>query len=83
MKTALLQTFLKQTRFATASELEGTLTNYLSTYNNHIPQRALNYLSPIETLQNWRKKSLTLFVKRIYRQAELDTYAQYEETCRM
>ena len=64
---------IKQTRFETAGELEATLKNYLSTYNNHIPQRALNHLSPIESLQIWRKKSPELFVKRVYKQTELDT----------
>jgi transposase InsO family protein len=63
---------VKQTRFTCAAELEATLMNYQNTYNHHIPQRALNHLSPIEALQEWRKKSPELFVKRVYKQAELD-----------
>ena len=63
---------VKQTRFTSTAELESTLTNYLNTYNHHIPQRALDHLSPIESLQLWRKKSPELFVKRVYKQAELD-----------
>ena len=63
-----------QTRFDSAAELESTLMNYQNTYNHHIPQRALNHLSPIEALQNWRDKSPELFVKRVYKRAELDTY---------
>lgn len=63
---------VKQTRFASAQELELTLTSYLNTYNHHIPQRALNHLSPIDTLQAWSKKSPELFVKRVYKRAELD-----------
>ena len=47
--------------------------NYQNTYNHHIPQRALNHLSPIEALQHWRDKSPELFVKRVYKRAELDT----------
>ena len=43
-----------QTRFASAAQLESTLMNYQNTYNHHIPQRALNHLSPIEALQHWR-----------------------------
>ena len=35
---------------------------------------ALNHLSPIEALQHWRDKSPELFVKRVYKRAELDTY---------
>lgn len=64
---------VKQTRFESAAELTETLANYLSTYNDHIPQRALDHLSPVEALQAWRKKSPELFVKRVYKQAELDT----------
>ena len=47
--------------------------NYQNTYNHHIPQRALNHLSPIEAPQHWRDKSPELFVKRVYKRAELDT----------
>ena len=63
----------KQTRFANAAELESTLMNYQDTYNHHIPQRALNHLSPIEALQNWRDKSPELFIKRVYKRTELDS----------
>jgi transposase InsO family protein len=63
---------VKQTRFTYAGELETTLTNYQNIYNHRIPQRALNHRSPIEALQNWRKKSPEIFVKRVYKQAELD-----------
>ena len=64
---------VKQTRFTCAADLESTFKHYLNTYNHHIPQRALDHLSPIESLQVWRKKSPELFVKRVYKQAELDT----------
>ena len=50
------------------------MTNYLGTDNHHIPQRALNHISPIEALQAWRKKSPELFVKRVCKQTELDIY---------
>ena len=50
--------------------------NYQNTYNHHIPQRALNHLSPIEALQDGRRKSPELFVKRVYKQAELDRSAR-------
>ena len=65
---------VKQTRFASAAELEMTLTLYLTTYNHHIPQRALNHQTPIQALQKWRAEKPDLFVKRVYEQAGLDTY---------
>lgn len=37
---------VKQTRFASAAELETTLMLYLKTYNHSIAQRALKHLTP-------------------------------------
>ena len=65
---------VKQTRFASAAELEMTLTLYLTTYNQHIPQRALHHQTPIQALQKWRTEKPDLFVKRVYKQAGLDSY---------
>ena len=64
---------VKQTRFASAAELETTLQNYLSTYNHRIPQRSLNHQTPIQALQTWHEEKPDLFVKRVYKQAGLDT----------
>jgi len=63
---------VQQTRFASAAELETTLKRYVNTYNQQIPQRALNHLSPIQALKEWQKKKPELFKKRIYNQAGLD-----------
>lgn len=65
---------VNQTRFASAAELETTLKRYVNTYNQQIPQRALNHLSPIQALKEWQKKKPELFKKRIYNQAGLDSY---------
>ncbi|MBT9160598.1 MAG: hypothetical protein DDT26_01885 [Dehalococcoidia bacterium] len=64
---------VQQTRFASAAELDATLNNYMFTYNHHIPQRSLGHLSPVDALKSWREKKPELFIKRIYKQAELDT----------
>ena len=64
---------IKQTRFASAFELESTLKNYVATYNHHIPQRALEHLSPIQAMKKWQQIRPELFVKRVYNQARLDT----------
>ena len=61
-----------QTRFASAAELERTLLNYMNVYNQHIPQRALGHKSPVEALKEWQKKRPEIFLKRVYKQAELD-----------
>lgn len=64
---------VSQTRFASAAELETTLKRYLLLYNNHIPQRALNHQTPIQALKKWQAEKPDLFVKRVYKQAGLDT----------
>ena len=68
---------VNQTRFASAAELEATLQSYLKTYNHHIPQRALNHLSPVQALKKWQAEKPDLFVKRVYNQPGLDTNAYY------
>ena len=66
---------VKQTRFASAAELETTLERYVKTYNQLIPQRALNHLSPIQALKEWQKKKPKLFKKRVYNQPGLDRWS--------
>ncbi len=64
---------LKQTRFNSAEELEKTLLSYLIIYNQHIPQRAINHLTPLQAVHKWQKERPDLFVKKEYDQAGLDT----------
>ena len=64
---------VKQTRFASAAELETTLKHYLNIYNHHIPQHALGHQSPVDAMKAWQAKRPELFVKRVYKHAELDT----------
>lgn len=66
---------LQQTRFDSRAELETTLQNYLKLYNHHIPQRAIGVKTPIQALKEWQHSRPELFVKRVYDQARLDTYA--------
>jgi hypothetical protein len=48
--------------------------NYLQAYNHFIPQRAIGYQSPIDALKSWYAQQPELFVKQVYKQAELDRY---------
>ena len=66
---------VSQTRFASAAELETTLERYVKTYNQQIPQRALDHRSPVQALKEWQQKKPELFKKRVYNQAGLDNYA--------
>jgi transposase InsO family protein len=64
---------LQQTRFDSRADLEATLLNYLKLYNHHIPQRAIDGLTPIQALKDWQQRRPELFVKRVYDRAGLDT----------
>lgn len=64
---------VRQTRFASAAQLEATLMNYVKIYNHHIPQRALKHVSPVQALKDWYAKKPELFKKRVYKQAGLDS----------
>ena len=65
---------VQQTRFTSAHQLESTLMQYVSTYNNHIPQRALNHVAPNQALTHWRTQRPELFIRRVFNQTGLDTY---------
>ena len=49
--------------------------SHLKLYNHHIPQRAIGSKTPILALKEWQQKRPELFVKRVYDQTGLDTYA--------
>ena len=55
---------VKQTRFTSAAQLEQTLTDYLKTYNQCIPQRALGHQTPLQALEQWQNKQPDLFRKK-------------------
>ena len=63
---------VKQMRFASAVKLEATLGSNLKTYKHLIPRRALNHCSPVQALKSWQVQTPELFMKRIYKQTELD-----------
>ncbi|MEK7703253.1 MAG: IS481 family transposase [Nitrospirota bacterium] len=63
---------VKQTRFASAKELETTLMRYALIYNERIPQRALNHLTPVLALKEWQTKKPELFIRQVYNHTGLD-----------
>lgn len=63
---------LATTRFDSSQSLAETLTRYTKVYNQHIPQRALGHVSPIQALKAWQEKHPDLFKKRVCNLAGLD-----------
>jgi transposase InsO family protein len=63
---------LATTRFDSAENLEQTLKRYERVYNQHIPQKALGHIAPIQALKNWQNTHPELFKKKVYNLAGLD-----------
>lgn len=63
---------IKQTRFSSADELMKTLMHYCRLYNNHIPQKNLGHITPIQALKKWQKTHPHLFTKKVYNNSGLD-----------
>lgn len=71
---------LQTHRFDSTADLETTLHRYVALYNQHIPQRALGHLTPVQALKNWQTSHPQLFRTKVYKQAGLDIYSPI--TCR-
>ncbi|HHJ40424.1 MAG TPA: glycosyltransferase [Methylothermaceae bacterium] len=63
------------TTFDHNSELIATLEKYTHFYLYHIPQRALNHKTPIQTLQNWYEKNPESFKLPVNNLTGLDRYS--------
>jgi len=59
-------------RLRSGEHLEDTLMRYASLYNEHIPQRALGHISPVQALQQWYQKKPELFVSEVSNLPGLD-----------
>ncbi|WP_165742317.1 integrase core domain-containing protein, partial [Candidatus Thiosymbion oneisti] len=63
---------LATTRFDSAQYLTDTIKRYVQVYNQHIPQKALGHIPPLQAMKNWSQKQPHLFKKRVYNLAGLD-----------
>ena len=63
---------LEQTRFPSLQALFQTLHDYVQVYNHHIPQRALQHLTPVQALKSWQQAQPDLFLRNVYNQTGLD-----------
>lgn len=67
-----IEAVLQTHRFDSTADLETTLHRYVALYNQHIPQRALGHITPVQALKNWHTSHPHLFRKKVYKQAGLD-----------
>ena len=64
---------LATTRFDSSQSLADTIVRYVKVYNQHIPQKALGHVAPIQALKDWYERHPELFKKRVYNLAGRDT----------
>ncbi len=65
---------LATTRFDSAEHLADTIKRYVQVYNQHIPQKALGHIPPLQAMKDWYQRHPNLFKKRVYNLAGLDSY---------
>jgi len=64
---------LATTRFDSAEHLTDTIKRYVQVHNQHIPQKALGLIPPLQAMRNWYQKQPNLFKKRVYNLTGLDS----------
>lgn len=58
-----LERVLRTHRFNSADDLATTLHRYVCLYNEHLPQKALDHVAPIDALKRWYQFQPDLFAK--------------------
>ena len=64
---------LATTRFDSAEHLADTIERYVEVYNQHIPQKALGHIPPLQAMKNRSQKQPQLFKKCVYNIVGLDS----------
>lgn len=63
---------LTTTRFDSAEALAQAIERSVQVYNQHIPQKVLGHIAPIQALKDWHQKRPKLFKKRVSNLRGLD-----------
>jgi transposase InsO family protein len=71
--TGRISDILKTHHFQSRLDLEQTLCRYVSLYNHHLPQAALNATPPIQAMKQWHDKHPELFHRKPYNRPGRDT----------
>ena len=64
---------LRTHHFRSSEDLEQTLHRYVTLYNHHLPQKALDHVSPIQAMKRWQRSHPKLFLKRVVNRLGCDT----------
>ena len=68
-----IEQILQTHRFNSAEDLRMTLHRYVWLYNEHLPQKALKHVAPIQALKDWQKSHPDLFSRQVRNHAGPDT----------
>ena len=68
---------LRTHHFRSRDDLEQTLHRYVTLYNHHLPQQALNAQTPAQALHSWHQSHPELFHRRPSNRPGRDTYFAY------
>ena len=60
-----IEQILQTHRFNSAEDLHTTLYRYVWLYNEHLPQKALKHVAPIQALKDWQKTHPELFIRQV------------------
>jgi len=69
-----LEQVLRSHHFNSAQDLATTLHRYVWLYNEHLPQKALQHLTPLQAMKRWRSSHPHLFSKQVRNHPGPDTY---------
>lgn len=64
---------LRSHHFDSAEDLETTLHRFVWLYNEHLPQKALAHVPPVQALKRWRESHPELFSKQVRNHPGPDT----------
>jgi transposase InsO family protein len=72
-----LEQVLRSHHFNSAQDLATTLHRYVWLYNEHLPQKALEHLTPLQAMKRWRSSHPHLFSKKVRNHPGPDSYAPF------
>ncbi|MCK7499001.1 MAG: IS481 family transposase [Comamonadaceae bacterium] len=56
---------IRSHHFNSAEDLRATLQRFVWLYNEHLPQKALSHVTPVQALKRWRETHPSLFSKQV------------------
>ena len=74
---------LRTHHFRSSEDLEQTLHRYVTLYNHHLPQKALDHVSPIQAMKRWQRSHPKLFLKRVVNRPGCNNYMMIRDATAM